>query len=114
MGEGANGEPRPSSKNLIPDTDEPYVSAELRDDADPGGHLERLLAHPDAKAGSGAFEIDVETLRGLGLTVRYEPEYGDRHFGIYGLTELPSKTAIGIARKAIFRARLLRHPTLSG
>ena len=51
--------PRPSSHNFEPDTGEPYLSVELRDEEDPEGHIDRMLADPRAKPGSGLFEIDV-------------------------------------------------------
>ena len=106
------GRTRPSGLNFMPDTGEPYLSVELRDDDDPQGHLKSLLLHPDSKPGSGAFEIDVETLRELGLTVRYEPEYGERHFGVYGWESFPKKEAVRVRRKASYRARVVHPPTI--
>lgn len=106
------GKVRPSGLNFMPDTGEPYLSVELRDDVNPEAHMNALLTHPDAIPGSGVFEIDTEALRELGLMVRYEPDHGDRHFGVYGWEAFPKKEAIRVRRKASYRATIRRHPII--
>ena len=96
----------------MPDTGEPYVSMDLRDPDDPA-HAEEILRRDDALPGSGLFEIDVETLRELRLKVTYEPEYGDRHFGVSGWEQMTKKDAVRARRKLSFAARVKHPPTLS-
>ena len=50
--------------------------------------------------------------RELKLTVRYEPDEGDRHFGVYGWDAFPKKEAIRVRRKAAFRADIKRLPII--
>lgn len=59
-----------------------------------------------------SLKIDVEALRELGLTVRYEPEYGERHFGVYGWETFSKKEAIRVRRKASYRARIRKPPII--
>lgn len=104
---------RPSGMNVIPDTGEVYVSMELKDPDDSEAQIRRLLSPPDARPGSGRFEIDVETLRELRLAVKYEPEYGDRHFGVSGWEQFGSKELQRVRRKASFRARVIVRPAIA-
>lgn len=72
-----------------------------------------MLADHRAKPGSGLFEIDVEELVQRGLTVKYEPDEGERHFGVYGWEALVKpKDAHRLRRQLSFKARMKRSVTL--
>lgn len=102
---------RPSGLNFMPDTGEPYVSMELKDDSD-AEQEKRILADNDAVPGSGLFEIDVSTLLDFRLRVTYEPEYGERHFGVWGLEDMAKKEAVRVRRKLSFRTRVKEEPKI--
>ncbi len=104
---------RPSGLDFIPDTGEVYVSTELKDPGEAEEtQINRILAAPEAVPGSGIFEIDVEVLSSLKLTVRYEPEWGDRHFGIYGWEQFGSREIEKVRRSAAIRSRAKRDPVI--
>lgn len=102
---------RPSGMNFIPDTGEKYLSTDLKDPTD-GTQVDALLAAPGAVSGSGVFEIDVAVLTELRLTVHYEPEWGDRHFGIFGWEQFGSREIEKVRRRAAMRSRVVREPVI--
>jgi hypothetical protein len=106
---------RPSSLNFSPDTGETYVSMDLKDPLDPDEKAQeaRTLNHPNARPGSGLFEIDVEVLREFRLRVTYEPEYGDRHFGVSGWDQMSDKDAVRARKKLARRTRVKKKPKIS-
>ena len=105
---------RPSSLNFMPDTGEPYVSMDLKDPLDPDEKAQeaRTLSHPDARPGSGLFEIDVEVLREFRLKVTYEPAYGERHFGVSGWEQMTTKDAVRARKKLSRRTRIKKEPDI--
>jgi hypothetical protein len=106
-------EGRPSSLNFRPDTGEPYVSMDLKDPDEPEAQqIKRVLATEGAIAGSGLVEIDVAVLRELRLKVTYEPEYGERHFGVAGWEQMTTKDAIRARKKLTMRTRVVEKPKM--
>lgn len=106
-------EKRPSSLNFMPDTGEPYVSMDLKDPAEPDAdQVRRVLTSDGALPGSGLFEIDVAVLREFRLKVTYEPEYGERHFGVSGWEQMSNKDAVRTRKKLSRRARVVEEPKL--
>jgi hypothetical protein len=49
----------------------------------------------------GLFEIEVVTLRELGLTARYAPEAGDDHVAVFGLKQATSSVKEKLAKRIV-------------